>query len=120
MNSEDRRVAFLFGALGAVLLVLDGAIQFVGGFVFLAFGLGSHAIGAWERSVLFVVVGFIVGFFAFLGHSGPRDRAFASGVILVVLAIVGWLGLGFGGGILELLASVFALISGILYLLSSR
>lgn len=120
MDSDDRRIAFLFGALGAILLVLDGAIDFVGGFVFLAFGLGSHALGAWERSILFVVVGLIVGFFAFFGMSGKRDRAFGSGVILIVLAIVGWLGLGFGGGILELLASVFTLISGLLYLLSSR
>jgi hypothetical protein len=120
LPSDDRRIAFLFGALGAILLVLDGLIDFVGGFVFIAFGLGSHALGAWERSILFVVVGFIVGVFAFYGLSGQRDRAFASGVILVVLAVVGWLGLGFGGGILELLASIFTLISGILYLLSAR
>jgi hypothetical protein len=37
-----------------------------------------------------------------------------------VLAVVGWLGLGLGGGILELLAALFVLIAGILYILSAR
>jgi hypothetical protein len=120
MASDERRLAFLFGALAAILLVLVGAIDFVGGFVFLAFGLGGHALGAWARSILVVVVGIIVGAFAFYGSSGPKERAFGAGIILVVLAFVGWFGLGFGGGVLELLAAIFALVSGILYLLSAR
>ncbi|MGA8710313.1 MAG: hypothetical protein WB786_03670 [Thermoplasmata archaeon] len=119
-SSGDRNLGFLFGALGAVFLVAAGVVDFLGGFVFLAFGLGGHAIGAWDRSLVNVVVGVIVGLFTFVGRSGGKDRAVTAGVILVVLAIVGWLGLGLAGGVLELLGALFALIAGILYLLSAR
>lgn len=116
----DRNLGFLFGVLGAVVLVAVGLIDFLGGFVFLALGSGHSAIAAWGRSVVYVIVGLIVGLFAFLGRSGGNDRTLTAGVILVVLAIVGWFALGFAGGVLELLAALFALIAGVLYLLSAR
>ena len=119
-GARDRNLGFLFGALGAVLLVIAGIIDFFGGFVLLALGLGGHAIGAWDRSFLDVVLGVIIGFFAFVGRAGGNDRTLTAGVLLVVVAVVGWLGLGLAGGILELLAALFALIGGILYLLSAR
>ena len=118
--SGNERFAFLLGALAAILLVLAGLIDLVGGFVFLAFGLGGHALGDWSRSVLDVVVGIVVGVFTAVGRAGGSDRTLTAGVVLVVLAVVGWFGLGFGGSILELLAALFALLAGILYLLSSR
>ena len=117
---DNRGLAALFGILAALLLVIAGAISFIGGFVSLALGSGSHALGDWGRSVLFVVVGLIVGFFAVLGHSGDRDRTMAAGIVLVVLAVVGWLGLGFAWGFLSLVAALLCLISGILYLVSVR
>jgi len=117
---DGRGLALIFGILGALILVVGGVIDFVGGFVFLALGLGGHALGAWYRSVVYVVVGLLMGFFAILGRRGERDRAVAAGVVLVVLAVVGWFGLGFGGEVLALLAALFGLISGILYLVSSR
>jgi hypothetical protein len=117
---DNRGIAFLFGLLGALLLVIAGVVAFVGGFVSLAVGSGSHALGDWGRSVLYVVIGMVIGFFAALGHSGNRDRTFASGLILVVLAIVGWVGLGFVGALLALIGALFALIAGILYLVSGR
>jgi hypothetical protein len=119
-SAGSERLAFLLGALAAILLILAGVIDFVGGFVFLALGLGGHALGSWSRSILDVVVGIVVGVFAVIGHSGGSDRTLTAGVILVVLAVVGWFGLGFAGSILELLAALFALLSGILYLISSR
>jgi hypothetical protein len=119
-SSSDRNLGFLFGALAAVILVVAGVINFFGGFVLLAFGLGGHAIVAWGRSLVDIVLGLLVGLFTVIGRSGARDRALSAGVILVVLAVVGWLGLGLGGGILELLAALFVLIAGILYILSAR
>jgi len=110
----------LFGVLAALLFVIAGIAAFVGGFVSLAIGAGGLALNQWARSVLFVVVGLIVGLFAVLGHSRDRDRTLASGAVLVVVAIVGWFGLGFGGELLALVASLFGLISGILYLVSVR
>jgi len=119
-GDQNRRIAFLFGAVAAILLIAEGVVDFVGGFVLLAFGSGNHALGAWARSVIDVVVGVIVGAFALVGRTGASDRAVTAGVILVVLAIVGWLALGLGNGILALLGALFCLIAGILYLLSAR
>lgn len=118
--SGNERFAFLLGALAAILLVLAGVVDLIGGFVFLAFGLGGHALAVWNRSVIDVVVGIVVGVFAAVGRMGGSDRTLTAGVVLVVLAVVGWFGLGFAGSILELLAALFALLAGILYLLSSR
>ena len=119
-TTDNRGLAFLFGILGAILLILVGVVDFVGGFVFLALGNGAHALGSWDRSAIYVVVGIVAALFAGVGHSGSHDRALGAGVILVVLAVVGWLGLGFGGDLLALLAALFFLISGILYLVSSQ
>lgn len=116
----DRRLALLFGILSAVLFVLAGVVSFLFGVVFLALGAGGVALGAWTHSVVDVVVGLLVGVFAVMGRSGGSDRTLGAGIILVVIAIVGWLGLGFGGGIVEILAALFALISGILYLVATR
>lgn len=119
-SSSDRNLAFLLGIFGAILLVLAGVAYFFFGFVLLALGLGGHALGAWDRSVIDVVVGILVGVFAVFGRSGSEDRTLGAGIALIVLAIVGWFGLGFGGGIVELLASLLTLLSGILYLVARR
>lgn len=119
-SSRDRDLAFLFGVLAAVLLLVEGVIDFFGGFVLLAFGSGVHALGAWDRSVIDVVVGLVVGLFAFLGRSGTSDRTLAAGVVLVVLAIVGWFGLGFSNGVLALVAALFSLTAGVLYVVAAR
>ena len=51
----NRGIAFMFGVLSAILLIVAAAADFIGGFVLLAFGLGGHALGAWGRSVLDLV-----------------------------------------------------------------
>jgi hypothetical protein len=119
-SDQNRRLALLFGVLAAILLIASGLIAFIGGFVFLALGFGGPAIAAWGRSVLDVVVGIVVGAFSLIGRSGPGDRALTSGVILIVIAIVGWFGLGLANGILGLLATLFCLIAGLIYLLAAR
>jgi hypothetical protein len=119
-DGGTRGIAFLFALLAALLFVVAGVVDFVGAFVFLAFGAGGHAFGAWYRSVVFVVVGVLVGAFAIFGHSGDRERTLAAGVILVVLAVLGWLVLGFGGDLLAVLGALFSLIAGILYLVASQ
>ncbi|HYA71001.1 MAG TPA: hypothetical protein VEH28_06510 [Thermoplasmata archaeon] len=119
-DGSNRGLALLFGLLSALLLVVAGIVAFVGGFISLAFGFGSIALGAWARSVVYVVVGLVVGLFTGVGHSGDRDRTAACGAVLIVVAVVGWFGLGFGGELLALLASLFCLIAGVLYLVSGR
>ena len=110
----------IFGLLGAALLVVDGLLRAVGGVVALAIGHPARAVGAWEGSVLFLVVGFLVAFFALIGRAGTGERGVASGVVLVVLAVVGWLLLGLGGGLLGVIGSLFVLIGGVLFLAAAR
>jgi len=119
-SSDLRKIAFLFGLVSAVLLIVAGTIDFIGGFIFLALGSGSHALRAWADWVLLVVVGVVIGLFAAIGRGPGNDRAMASGVVLIVVAIVGWLGLGLGNGVLALLGALFCLIAGILFLVSIR
>jgi uncharacterized membrane protein len=90
------------------------------GIVFLATGRGLAALGSADEAVIFLVLGLVIGFFAVLGQSRAADRSLAAGVVLIVLAIVGWLALGFAGSLLAILAAVFTLIAGILFLVSGR
>jgi len=109
----------MFGVLGAILLIVAAAADFIGGFVLLAFGSGGHALGAWGRSVIDIVMALLVGLFSVFGRSGDRERTLAAGVVLVVLAFVGWFALGLAGEILALVGVLFALIAGILFLVTS-
>ncbi|HYB79781.1 MAG TPA: hypothetical protein VEG66_08515 [Thermoplasmata archaeon] len=115
----NRGIAFMFGVLGAILLIVAAAADFIGGFVLLAFGSGGHALGAWGRSVIDIVMALLVGLFSVFGRSGDRERTLAAGVVLVVLAFVGWFALGLAGEILALVGVLFALIAGILFLVTS-
>ena len=118
-GSGNRGLAFVFGALSAIFFILAAAVNFFGGFFFLFAGSGSHALGAWGRSVIDVVVALMVGLFTVLGRSGDHDRTLAAGIILVVLAFIGWFALGLTGEIVALVGVLFALVAGILYLVST-
>lgn len=116
----DRRLGMIFGLIGAAFLVLAGLFDLVGSVVFLAVGHGLRALDALDQSIVFIVVGLLIGFFAVLGRVRGGDRTFVIGLILIVLALVGWLALGFGSGVLAILASIFVLIGGIFYLAAGR
>lgn len=119
MNPQgERRLAMAFGLLGALLLVLAGLLDLIRGVVLLALGSGFSALGTWGASVILIVVALLAGFFASIGRS--RDRSLASGLVLVVIAIVGWLVLGLASGVLPLLGSLFILIAGVLFLVPER
>jgi hypothetical protein len=117
--AENRRMAMVLGLIGALLLLLEGGVDLVSGVVFFALGHGYSALGAVEQSFLFVIVGLMIGFFAVLGRSRGEDRSLLSGVVLIVLVVVGWLALGFTSGVLVLLGSVFALVGGIVFVFAS-
>ncbi len=110
----------IFGLVGAAFLVIEGLIDLSSGVIFLAFGHGLRAVGALDQAIVFIVVAFVVGFFAILGRERGQDRGLAVGLILIVLAVVGWLVLGFGSGVLAILASVFVLVGGILFVVAGR
>jgi|SRR5208282_5762954 len=116
----NRSIGFLFGLLGSFLIVLEGFIDFVRSAFFLAIGHPLVALGAFTASVLFVVLGVVLAGFVFLGRAHRRERALASGVVLVVVALLGLLLLGFANTILGLLGAIFVLIAGLLYIIETR
>ncbi len=115
-----RGLGLLFGALGGALIVLEGLIDFVKGAFFLAVGRPYLGLGALGASVLFVVLGLVLIMFAFLGSVRQQDRALAAGVVMVVVALLGILLLGFANGLLGLLGAIFVLIAGLLYVVAGR
>jgi hypothetical protein len=119
-GSDDRRIAFILGVLGAVLLLLAAVLHFAVGVGLLITGATRSATGSLGSSVVEVVVALLIGFFAFLGRARGSDRNIAAGIVLVVLAVVGWAALGFGADLLALLASILTLLSGVLFLLAGR
>jgi hypothetical protein len=110
----------IFGVIGAVLLVIAATLRFLAGAVLLATGRGFAALGSADEAVIFLVLGLVIGFFAILGRSRDADRSLAAGIVLIVLALVGWLALGFGSSVLAILAAIFTLIAGILFLVAGR
>ena len=113
-------LAVVFGLVGAALLILDGIFEFVLGAFFLAFRHPGAFVGSFDQAVVLTIVGLIVGFFTILGRTRGRDEGLAAGLILVVLALAGWFVLGFGAGVLSVLASICILIAGLLFLVASR
>lgn len=116
---SDRAVGAVCGFLGAALLILDGLLDLVRGVIYLAIGRGLRAFGPFDQALVFIVIGGVVAVFTALGGVRRQSRAVAAGAVLVVVALAGWLVLGFGTGVLALLGSIFILIAGIVFLVTS-
>ena len=116
----DRRLGLVFGVVGSVLIVLDGLLRVIVGVVLIAFGHGLRAIGTWDQALVLIAVGLITGFFSRYGRSGGKDQGLTAGVVLIVLAVIGWFALGWGSEVLALLGAILVLIGGILFLVSGR
>jgi hypothetical protein len=118
METNERAIGHLFGIVG-------GALMWLGGIVAAAFGIAAAAMGhglgfelaLLSEAILLFVVGGLVLLFAHLGEHGWRDRPLASGILLVVLAVVGWGVLGLGGNLLAVVGALFAFLAGVLYLI---
>jgi len=117
---SERRAAALCGLLGAVLIVLDGLLDLARGFFYVVVGRGVHALLPLDQALIFFVVGLIVAVFSILGGLRRDGPATVSGAVLVVLAVVGWLALGFGSGVLAILGTVLVLVGGVVFLASGR
>jgi fermentation-respiration switch protein FrsA (DUF1100 family) len=116
-NTSERGLGHLFGLVAGLLILLGGLVAVAFGFVDLALGRAVGAIGTLGGAVVLFVVGGLVLLFAHLGEHGWKDRPVATGVLLVVLAAVGWAALGLGTNLLALVGGIFALLAGVLYLI---
>ncbi len=116
-NTKEREMGHLFGLMGGLFILSGGLFAIAFGVADLALGrivAGASSLGA--AIVLFMVGGLVV-LFAHLAEHGWKDRGFTSGVMLVVLGLIGLAALGFGANVLALVGGIFALLAGVLYLI---
>ncbi len=117
VDLNEQRVAGLLGYLGAGLFVLGGLLAIVSGSIALMGGRVYGAFDLWGESLLLLALGGITGFFAWLGRHDWSARPGTSGVMLVLVAVIGIVTLGFGANVLGLLGVVFAVLAGALFLI---
>jgi hypothetical protein len=117
---EQARLGFLFGIFAGILLFLSALLTLVGGIATLAIhGFSTNLLlTATSRIILDVVIGLLFVFFAAIASRPRGDYTLAGGIILIILALGTWYVLGLG--LLEALAGLFGLISGILLVLVKR
>jgi hypothetical protein len=111
-----KRLGHLFGWLGGGLLALGALIALVFGTVGLALGHPLAAVDAVSAAFVLLVVGGLAIVFASLGRREGIDGSAVSGVLLVVLALVGWAMLGLGANVVALIGALFVFLAGLLYL----
>ena len=119
-EAGDRRIGGVFGLLAAVLLAVEAIVDLARGFFDLAVGHGGIGSFPFGEALILLVLALIVGFFSVLGGLRPEGHAVVAGAVLIVLAIVGWLVLGLGSGVLAILGAVLMLVAGIVFLASGR
>ncbi|MGB6501585.1 MAG: hypothetical protein WBG19_09365 [Thermoplasmata archaeon] len=116
-NTTERAIGHLFGLIGGLLIALGGLVALAFGFADLVLGRLFSGAGALGEAVVLFVVGGLVLLFAHLGEHAWKERPVATGVMLLVLAVIGWAVLGLGGNVVAIVGGIFALLAGVLYLI---
>ncbi|MGI0071147.1 MAG: hypothetical protein ACRECT_03650 [Thermoplasmata archaeon] len=117
VNPTERTLGHALGLVGGFLILAGGLVALAFGVADLVMGHLGAGAGAIGETIVLFVVGALVLLFAHLGVHGWQDRPLASGVLLVVLAVVGWLALGLGANVVALVGGILALVAGVLYLI---
>lgn len=112
----ERRLGWGFGLLGAALIAIAAVVSLAFAIADVAIGRGGGAIVMSTEALLLLVVGGLALFFAYLGHRTWSDRPIVSGVLLIVIAAVGWGVLGLGDSVIALVGALFVFLAGVLYL----
>lgn len=113
----EARVAYGFGLLGGVLLLVGALFALVLGAAFLVGGHVLGAAGLWMQTLLLVVFGLLALFFTRLGFGGWSGHPLSAGVMLLVVAMLAAITIGFGVNIVAAIGVVFVALAGILYVL---
>ena len=113
----EERVGFGLGLLGGLLIALGGLVSLAMGTADLVVGRAVGALTASSEGVVLLVVGGLAVFFAWLGRRAWSGRPLASGVLLVVVAVLAGAVVGVGATLLALVGSLFVVLAGILFLL---
>lgn len=115
-NLSERRLGYGFGLLGGGLILLGSLVSLFAGMVDLALGRPSGAISAGSLAIVLFVIGGLALFFAWLARHDWADRPLPSGVLMVVIAVLGWGFLGLGGNVVSLVGAIFVFVGGLLFL----
>ena len=115
-NLTERNVGYGFGLLGGLLIALGAVVALIVGVADLFVGRAPGVFPMVSQAVILFVVAGLAGFFAYLGSHAWKDRPLTSGLVLAVLALVGWGILGFGANLLALVGGIFVFLAGVLYL----
>lgn len=113
----EQRLGYGFGVLGGALIALGGLVSLVLGTIDLALGHPYGALNAAGQAVLLFVVGGLAILFAWLGHRAWSSRPLTSGVLLVVMAGLGWAVAGVAANLVGLVGVLFVFLAGVLYVL---
>jgi hypothetical protein len=113
----ERKLGWLFGLLGGLLIVVGAVVAAVVGTVDFAMGRFGGAVGAGAEAILLLVVGALALFFSYLAYRPWSNHPITTGIMLVVIAAIGWGVLGLGGSVLALIGALFVFLAGLLFLL---
>ncbi|MDE1822168.1 MAG: hypothetical protein KGJ23_04490 [Euryarchaeota archaeon] len=112
----EKRLGYGLGLLGGLLIGLAGLVSLFTSAVNLAVGRAAGAIGYGSEGIVLLILGGLALLFAHLGYRQWNDRPIVSGVLLVVVAALGWGVLGLGSNVIAFLGAIFVLLAGVLYL----
>lgn len=118
MDDSERGLGHLFGVLGGVLIGIGGLVAAISGVAhqFLGQPFAYEVAALTEAILLFVVAGLVL-LFTHRGSIAGQARGLSSGILLVILAVIGWGVLGLAGNVLGLVGALFAFLAGLLYLI---
>jgi hypothetical protein len=113
----ERKLGWGFGLLGGVLIMAGAVVSAGVGTFDLATGRFAGALIAGSAAILLFAVGALALFFSYLAHRSWNDKPLIAGILLVVIAAIGWGVTGFGGSVIALLGALFVFLAGLLFLL---
>jgi hypothetical protein len=111
----ESRLGWGFAVLGAALIAVGAIIALVTAVADLVGRHGGAAAGQGATALVLFVVGALAFFFAYLGHRSWSDRPVVTGILLIVIAVVGWAALGLGANVVALIGGLFVFLAGVLY-----
>jgi hypothetical protein len=114
---RPRGIAFLFGVVATVLLLLATLLAAVGAIAVAFFGRGGLE-GLLSSGLLSLLLAILTLFLVVYARRGRREEARVGGVVLVVLALLEWFLLGTAGELVGVLAILFTFLAGILFVLA--
>lgn len=113
----ERKLGWGFGLLGGLLIAVGAIVSVFVGTIDLASGRVGGALYAGSEAILLFAIGALALFFSYLAHRPWSDRPIVAGILLVVIAVIGWGATGFGGSVIALLGALFVFLAGLLFLL---